>query len=774
MALSVNFAYLSTDKAGPTNLNLGESLHGFNRPASNRNGGDERRAEVEKLLKADPRKVLKSAERGDVDSLFAFYFTEVNYPEDMLPDLFRVAALHLDPHKLEAISKQIKSVESRKNTTSSFRLSELEDSVNATFKLALGSLGILRMQRMRSAVKDQQSVFNALINKHWPNIFSAMKVLHRLHSDGDMITPRTKMGLASFICGAVGTIFQNDAAFQRLKSQALVQKFLWTMWLYGGPPSYDQDDCEDIAAPARAIAKIHVSLKLTGTLLQSLRQVCGEFGGHPTIAEIALEGVCGALSSKTHVADALQHAFVLTAIISEERELENFVQAAHALDGMARMIDALTDLLTDSRAEIAPESGLQSTIEMLLKIIEHLASRNHRYMEQAARCGLLQLFVALDPSKGDLDPLVLDMARYILGVIPRFFVYHSVIGAFGDEMRKLTEGRYPKDECLLDGELSKEWRELKRVLLDRYSAKRFYDIVASPASKVKHCNNCGEEEDREKFLACSGCKQVFYCSKRCQTEDWKLDGHREECKQGTARYIHDTPFLCFLANLYVGPRSEFLMSHRSGKVSSLSRSVFRLDFTCDPVEPLLDVRDVDVAKNELRGRIARPIEDIPLTAKNAPKARPTHHRRWSVDDIEETPECAQIEITVPDCIEEKVVRYVKLAPEMHFLDSAGSKGIDVSTVAGKNGIDFLCPCCTARVRVGAVNPRDGYLIPARRDVVDLIFAEVHTRGEGIWMCRAKGWNVFKADSHVFDEIDRYIRTCLNVNLKGFEVPDFKL
>ena len=103
---------------------------------------------------------------------------------------------------------------------------------------------------------------------------------------------------------------------------------------------------------------------------------------------------------------------------------------------MARMIDALTNLLTESRAEITSESGLQLTIEMVLKIIEHLASRNHRYMEQAVRCGLLQLFVALDPSKGDLDPLVLDMARYILGIVPRFFVYYSVIGAVGNEMRK--------------------------------------------------------------------------------------------------------------------------------------------------------------------------------------------------------------------------------------------------------------------------------------------------------------------------------------------------
>lgn len=190
---------------------------------------------------------------------------------------------------------------------------------------------------------------------------------------------------------------------------------------------------------------------------------------------------------------------------------------------------------------------------------------------------------------------------------------------------------------------------------------------------------------------------------------------------------------------------------------AIERTVFRLDFTCETIEPILDVRDVDVAKNELRARISRPTEGAVFSAKNGPRVHPTRPRRRSVEDIEETPENAQIEVSVFDCIHGPVVRYIKLVPETYFLDGGGVR-------------DLLCPCCTQRVRVGVIDPK-GRLIPGERDIVDLVFAEVHALGNGSWMCRPKSWNFFKSDVHVFDEVERYIRTCLNVNFRGFELPD---
>jgi hypothetical protein len=47
---------------------------------------------------------------------------------------------------------------------------------------------------------------------------------------------------------------------------------------------------------------------------------------------------------------------------------------------------------------------------------------------------------------------------------------------------------------------------------------------------VPKCASCNELEPiDEKFLRCSNCLAVLYCSKGCQKEDWK--NHKKECKK---------------------------------------------------------------------------------------------------------------------------------------------------------------------------------------------------------------------------------------------------
>ncbi|KZP11895.1 hypothetical protein FIBSPDRAFT_870793 [Athelia psychrophila] len=46
------------------------------------------------------------------------------------------------------------------------------------------------------------------------------------------------------------------------------------------------------------------------------------------------------------------------------------------------------------------------------------------------------------------------------------------------------------------------------------------------------CNNrtCPGNKSQENFKLCAGCRHVFFCSKACQTHDWKYGHHREQCK----------------------------------------------------------------------------------------------------------------------------------------------------------------------------------------------------------------------------------------------------
>ncbi|KAF7317450.1 MYND-type domain-containing protein [Mycena chlorophos] len=52
--------------------------------------------------------------------------------------------------------------------------------------------------------------------------------------------------------------------------------------------------------------------------------------------------------------------------------------------------------------------------------------------------------------------------------------------------------------------------------------------------KTADCAQCRKEPVKGKsFMVCSGCKQVSFCSKECQTAAWK--GHREYCKKRQAQ-----------------------------------------------------------------------------------------------------------------------------------------------------------------------------------------------------------------------------------------------
>lgn len=183
-----------------------------------------------------------------------------------------------------------------------------------------------------------------------------------------------------------------------------------------------------------------------------------------------------------------------------------------------------------------------------------------------------------------------------------------------------------------------------------------------------------------------------------------------------------------------------------------------------PIEPVLDLRDVQVAMNELQAKIAS-VENIAYIVKNTPKVHRDCPQRRSIEDIEETLESlsARIEVTVFDNIKRNVVRYVKLSPDTHHQGNTGTVSSNLSSAY-----------CNPSVRVGAIDANDGYLIQCRHDVLDLVFAMVRTRSADSWMCWPKGSNSFNVDVHVFDELDQYIRTCLKTKptRANFEIPEF--
>lgn len=52
-------------------------------------------------------------------------------------------------------------------------------------------------------------------------------------------------------------------------------------------------------------------------------------------------------------------------------------------------------------------------------------------------------------------------------------------------------------------------------------------LSAAARSKLKYCDNCGQEINLSRVQACAGCKRVAYCNFRCQKASWKV--HKKTC-----------------------------------------------------------------------------------------------------------------------------------------------------------------------------------------------------------------------------------------------------
>jgi hypothetical protein len=58
-----------------------------------------------------------------------------------------------------------------------------------------------------------------------------------------------------------------------------------------------------------------------------------------------------------------------------------------------------------------------------------------------------------------------------------------------------------------------------------------YGAVIDEANLTKYCSSCFKSSDQP-LSRCSLCKQLYYCSRQCQTSDWKLY-HSIECPSFT-------------------------------------------------------------------------------------------------------------------------------------------------------------------------------------------------------------------------------------------------
>ncbi|KAJ7267762.1 hypothetical protein C8J57DRAFT_1509863 [Mycena rebaudengoi] len=113
-------------------------------------------------------------------------------------------------------------------------------------------------------------------------------------------------------------------------------------------------------------------------------------------------------------------------------------------------------------------------------------------------------------------------------VLPRSMVSYQV--------RELSRCRIDEQRLLpvldfQDAELSAAWERFNTLATATISILQAYDSGAYQA--IRACDNmkCGRLCGWNEIKRCSSCHQTNYCSVRCQSIDWRVDGHRAICQR---------------------------------------------------------------------------------------------------------------------------------------------------------------------------------------------------------------------------------------------------
>ncbi|KDQ59161.1 hypothetical protein JAAARDRAFT_654823 [Jaapia argillacea MUCL 33604] len=115
----------------------------------------------------------------------------------------------------------------------------------------------------------------------------------------------------------------------------------------------------------------------------------------------------------------------------------------------------------------------------------------------------------------------------LLSALPRYLVYHSVIGAARSSLQTLKSSGLLGQAGKFSIGSREHWDRFEALLEDR---ARDSDVFDALEKMKRFCAN-SECTGRGLFQAnltkmCMGCRSVFYCSKPCQSSDWKRGDHR--------------------------------------------------------------------------------------------------------------------------------------------------------------------------------------------------------------------------------------------------------
>ncbi|KAJ7513053.1 hypothetical protein B0H11DRAFT_2268030 [Mycena galericulata] len=187
------------------------------------------------------------------------------------------------------------------------------------------------------------------------------------------------------------------------------------------------------------------------------------------------------------------------------------------------LVDAMLRLVEFDTVDSEMAGVLDDCFVLLGRILT--TGPGYLWLPEAIETGLLVLIVACsfldlgEQIEGQLEQI---LRRILFGNLVYYYVIVQVKRGL-PIVEDLISVHPLKQFAILE-----TWTQFNALATERIQLMESFsvDLVSTRA-----CDNveCGEIRDRTSFRRCSGCQAFYYCSQRCQMDDWRSGGHRKVC-----------------------------------------------------------------------------------------------------------------------------------------------------------------------------------------------------------------------------------------------------
>ncbi|RDB21724.1 hypothetical protein Hypma_010954 [Hypsizygus marmoreus] len=207
------------------------------------------------------------------------------------------------------------------------------------------------------------------------------------------------------------------------------------------------------------------------------------------------------------------------------------------------------------------------------------------------------LRIPTGPNHASSESIELEQLRMI-ETLSMYVVYRSVLKelerALDDPQIPILESRVPRDSAFWPA-----WANFRSLVSERISVRRNFDKTGKYSQQCAALE-CGKLETTKYFKLCSACQISVYCSKLCQTRDWKSGRHRAYCErvrkdraEGKASPVsnHDHIFIKYNATFEIRKHRFSILRARDALFAETgSRDyVIYVDYTVCPLSIIVDI-----------------------------------------------------------------------------------------------------------------------------------------------------------------------------------------